>query len=135
MVVRYMPNFGHGGPNGIRVMTIFVFYVSAQIPNIEYLFKVYGGLQALGGISCFFSLNFLSNAVRIMSGDLFWVAFLFSFVFLLFLFLGIRPREVAHFLSSEISRRIPSESCLGTPWGLSYEHICENMYFCQGRCG
>ena len=54
-----------GGPPGTRVMTIFVFYVSAQIPNIE----VYGGLQALGGISSFFSLNFTSNAVRIMSGD------------------------------------------------------------------
>ena len=49
-------------------MTIFVFYVSAQIPNIEY-FDVYGGLWALAGISFFFSRNFLSNAVRIMSGD------------------------------------------------------------------
>ena len=29
-------------------MTIFVFYVSAQIPNIEY-FEVYGGLQAPRG--------------------------------------------------------------------------------------
>ena len=62
--------FWHGGPPGIRVMTIFVFYVSAQIPNIEY-FEVYGGVQALGGISSFFSLNFPSNAVRTMSGDLF----------------------------------------------------------------
>ena len=42
------------GPPGTRVMTIFVFYVSAQIPNIEY-FEVYGGLQAPGGISSFFS--------------------------------------------------------------------------------
>ena len=38
-------------------MTIFVFYVSAQIPNIEY-FEVYGGLQAPGGISPFFLLKF-----------------------------------------------------------------------------
>ena len=38
-----MPNSGHGGFPGTRVMTIFVFYVSAQIPNIEY-FEVYGGL-------------------------------------------------------------------------------------------
>ena len=51
-----------------RVMTIFVFYVSAQIPNIEY-FEVYGGRQALGGISFFVSLNFPLNAVRIMSRD------------------------------------------------------------------
>ena len=39
-------------PPGTRVMTIFVFYVSPQIPNIEY-FEVYGGLQALGGILFF----------------------------------------------------------------------------------
>ena len=44
--------FGHGGPTGTRVMTIFVFYVSAQIYNIEF-FEVYGGLQAPGGISFF----------------------------------------------------------------------------------
>ena len=49
-----MPNSGQGGPPGTRVMTIFVFYVIAQIPNIEY-FEVYGGLQAPGGISSFFS--------------------------------------------------------------------------------
>ena len=65
-----MPNSGHGGLPGTRVMTICVFYVSAQIPNIEY-FEVYGELQALGGISVCFSLNFLSNVVRIMSGDQF----------------------------------------------------------------
>ena len=68
MVGRCMPNSGHGGPPGTRVMTIFFFYVSAQISNVEYL-EVYGGLQAPGGISSFFSPNFLSNAVRIMSGD------------------------------------------------------------------
>ena len=35
-----------------KVMAIFVFYVSAQIPNIEY-FAAYGSLQAPGGISFF----------------------------------------------------------------------------------
>ena len=40
MVVRYMPNSGHGGPPGIGVMTIFVFYVNPQIFNIEY-FEAY----------------------------------------------------------------------------------------------
>ena len=40
MVVRYMPNSGYGGTPGPRVMTIFVFYVNPQIPNIEY-FKAY----------------------------------------------------------------------------------------------
>jgi len=36
MVGRCMPNSGHGGPPGTRVMAIFVFYVYPQIPNIEY---------------------------------------------------------------------------------------------------
>ena len=42
------------GTLGTSVMTIFVFYVSARIPNIKY-FEVCGGLQAPGGISCFIS--------------------------------------------------------------------------------
>ena len=63
-----MPNSGHGGPLGTRVMTIFGIYVNTQMPNIE-KFEVYRGLQAPGGISSFFSSNFPSNAVRIMSGD------------------------------------------------------------------
>ena len=45
--------FWSWGSRGTRVMTIFVFYVSDQIPSIEY-FEVYGGLQAPGGISSFF---------------------------------------------------------------------------------
>ena len=65
-----MPNSGHGGRPGTRVMNIFVFYVSAQIPKVED-FEVYGGLHASGGISSFFSFDFPSNAVRVMSGDLF----------------------------------------------------------------
>ena len=36
-------------------------------------------------------------------------------------------------LSREISRRMPSESCLGTPWGPSYEHIYKNIHFCKGK--
>ena len=68
MVVRCMPNSGHGGTTGTRVMTIFGIYVSPQIPNIEKI-GAYGGLWTQGGISSFFSSNFLSNAVRIMSGD------------------------------------------------------------------
>ena len=35
MVVRYMPNSDPWGPPGTPFMIIFVFYVSAQIPNIE----------------------------------------------------------------------------------------------------
>ena len=49
-------------------MTIFVSHVDPHISNIVYM-KVYEGLQALGSISSFFSRNFTSNAVRIMSGD------------------------------------------------------------------
>ena len=70
MVGSFWLNLESGGCSMTRVMTIFVFYVSAQIPNIEY-FEVYGGLQAPGGISNFVSSNFMSNIVRIMSGDAF----------------------------------------------------------------
>ena len=31
--------------------------------------------------------------------------------------------------------RMPSESCLGTPWGPSYEHIWKNIYFWKGWIG
>ena len=89
MVGRCMPSSGHGGCPGTWFMTIFGSHVHGDISNIGYT-KVYEGLQALGGISSFFSRNFTSNAVRIMSG---------------------------------------------VPWGPSYEHICKNTYFCQGRFG
>ena len=52
-----MPNSGHAGPLGTRVMTIFVFYVSAQIFNIEY-FEVYGGLRPPGRYLIFFLVKF-----------------------------------------------------------------------------
>ena len=37
MVVRYMPNSDPWGPPGTPFMTIVVFYVNPQIPNLEYL--------------------------------------------------------------------------------------------------
>ena len=46
---------------------------------------------------------------------------------------GYRPWEVSHLFSREISRRMPSESCLGTPWGPSYEHIYKNIHLCKGK--
>ena len=49
MVLRCMPKYGSGGPPGTSFMTIFGFYVSAQIPNIDY-FEVYGGLQIHQGL-------------------------------------------------------------------------------------
>ena len=45
------------------------------------------------------------------------------------------PWEVSHLFSREIARRMPFESCLGTPWGPIYEHICKNVYFKRGRFG
>ena len=43
MVLGYMPNSGQGGPPGTPFITIFVFYVNPQIPNIEYFgaYEVY----------------------------------------------------------------------------------------------
>ena len=69
-------------------MTIFVSHVDPHTPNIRYM-KVHEGLQALGGISSFFS--------------------------------------------REISLRMPSESCLGTPSGPRYEHIYKNIHLCKGK--
>ena len=51
-----MPNYGHGGPPRTRVMTIFDFYVSTKIPDIEE-FEVYGGLWTPGEI-IFFLIKF-----------------------------------------------------------------------------
>ena len=66
-------------------------------------------------------------------GDPFWVAFFVCFFSLIFV--GFRPREVAHLFSREISCRIPSESCLGTPWSTSYAHICKNIDFAKDALG
>ena len=63
-----MPNADPWGPPGTRVMTIFVFYVNPQIPNIE---------------------KNEANEVY-------------------------KSPEVSHLFSHQISRRMPSESCLGT---------------------
>ena len=46
-----------GDPPGTRVLTIFVFYVNPQIPNIEYS-EVYEGLQAPGRYLIFFLVKF-----------------------------------------------------------------------------
>ena len=92
MVGRCMPNSGYWVPPGNKVMTIFVFYVSAQTPNIVN-FDVYGGLWAPGGISSFFSSNFLSNAGRIMSGDLFLTRIMTIFINVYILEIAARSLE------------------------------------------
>ena len=43
MVLRCMPNSGHGGPSGTRVMTTFGFYVGRHFPNLQY-FLMYVGV-------------------------------------------------------------------------------------------
>ena len=40
MVLRCMQNSGRGGPHTTSFITIFVFYVSAQLPNID-KFQIY----------------------------------------------------------------------------------------------
>ena len=55
---------------------------------------------------------------------------------LFFSFLRVyRPWEVAHLFSREIARRMPSEPCLGTPWGPSYDQFCRTYVFRKGRKG
>ena len=47
MVLRHMPNSVHGGPHMTQFRTIFVFFVSPAIPNIEkfQLYEVYKSLN------------------------------------------------------------------------------------------
>ena len=70
MEVRYMPNSDPWGPPGTRVMTIFVFYVNPQIPNIQYFEanEIYKSREVSHFFSHQISLRMPSNAVRIMSG-------------------------------------------------------------------
>ena len=53
MVGSVWLNLDPGECPGVRVMTIFVFYVGPHFPNIEY-FEVYGGIwkyiKVFGGI-------------------------------------------------------------------------------------
>ena len=79
MILRCMPNLDPWGPPGTRVMTILGIYVSAKIPDIE-KFQVYGGLWTPGGSPSFFSSNFLSNGVRIMSGEPFLIPIMTIFI-------------------------------------------------------
>ena len=79
MVIRYMPNSDPWGPPGTPFMYIFVFYVNPQIPNIENFdaYEVYKSRQVSHP---FFSSNFLSNAVGIMSGDPFLTQVMTMFI-------------------------------------------------------
>ena len=43
--------------------------------------------------------------------------------------------EVSHLVKQNVSRIMHSKSCLGTPWGASYECICESMYPSKGGIG
>ena len=52
VVLRCMSNSGHGGPHMTRVMTIFVIYISAQVPNIEkfQIYEVYKSREVFEGL-------------------------------------------------------------------------------------
>ena len=71
------------------------------------------------------------------------VLFMFHFIgpyaahcfFVCSLFEGLQALGGISIFSHEISCRMHSESCLGTPWGPSYEHICKNVYIKRNRFG
>ena len=80
--------------------------------------EVYGGIWRHSRIyehtfSTLFFFNFLG--------------FTFSTLVCFFsLFLEVyRPWEVSHLFSRQIASRMHSESCLGTPWGPRYKHLCK----------
>ena len=54
--LRCMQNSGHGGPHMTPFMTIFVFFVSPPIPNIE-KFQVYE-VYKYPGVSHLFLIKF-----------------------------------------------------------------------------
>ena len=86
-------------------------------------------------LSTLFFFNFFEPTLSTLIFFNFLVVNFVDIVFVSAFLKVYRPREVAHVFSREISRRMASESCLGTPWGRRWEHICKNMYSCQGRFG
>ena len=125
-----MPNSGHGGSPGTRVMIIFVFCVNPQTPNIEN-FDVYRGLQIPGGISSFFSSNFPSNAVAIMSGDPFLTQVMTIFI-KTYIFVKVREgrkkgtdKRNSHGMSCNGFKRYPSGRTKGN--GLRYRNGIVSM--------
>ena len=52
--------------------------------------------------------------------------------FLEFVLEAYRLWEVSHLFCCEISRRMQSESCLGTPWEPRYDQIYKNLHFSKG---
>ena len=72
-----------------------------------------------------------THFIHIVLFSLFW-AHILHIVFFLHFSRVYGPWEVSHLFSREISLRMHSESCLGTPWGPSYTHICKSIYFCKG---
>ena len=164
MVVTCMPNSDHERASGTPFMTIFGSYVGCHFPNIQY-FNVYGGvwryiklfgsicryLEVYEGIWRYISIyepTFSTFFFQLFGGPLFrhcffstcwWSSFstLFFFNLLVVHFVDIFCSAFLKVwcLSREIARRMPSESCLGTPWGPSYEHTCKNVYLKRDRIG
>ena len=44
---------------------------------------------------------------------------------------GYRPWEVSHLVSREISRRMPSELCLETPWARVMTTFIKHVFFAK----
>ena len=57
--------------------------------------------------------------------------FVYTSCFLWLLRFGLGPWEVAPRFSNEISRVMYSKSCLGTPWGPRYGHVCKTCIVTQ----
>ena len=158
MVASFWLKFNPGGCPGNRVMTIFVFYVGPHFPNIQYFdvcestwryIKLFGGIWKYMEVYeriwryirlyeptfptfCFFiclGSTFSAFVFRLFWGPLFRHCFFSGFLRV------YRPWEVSLFFSRQISRRMPSESCLGTPWGSSYDQFCKTCVFRKRRKG
>ena len=87
-------------------------------------FKLHGGLPPLGPPA-----RADGQGAGGDSMGPFGVAFFILLFFFLYFLVCSRPREVSHRFKHKTLHRMHSESCLGTPWGLSYVHICKNLYF------
>ena len=73
---------------------------------------------------------------RVILVHLFSWCIFFIIFWVWWVLLGVyRPREVSRFFKREIWLGMHSKSCLGTPWGPSYELICKNIYLGKGWIG
>ena len=154
MLGRRMPNSGSGECPGTRVMTIFVSHVATQranpywwnFPNLavwpspELIFvplywisheKSNDGYTSCGGWTF---CKFVDFRLFLSS----WVLEFFK-VGKVGMFRKVgkvyRPWEVSHLFSREISCRMQSESCLGSPWARFMSISIKTYIFVKVREG